>query len=252
MTANTEKSKSTKGSGSSKEPEFIRGIFNYCDRWCERCRFTDRCRVYHSEQEYMKRHPYNDDDNDAFFAHLAKIFEETKQVLEQKALEMGIDLDSLKEEPENNMIVESEPDHRIIKIAKQYADELYSWLNENRKPNGKAAETLAAISGDDAREFVDAIEVISWYLPLIDIKLKRALLPDDLEDEFQKYDMLGSAKVAMIAIERSIAAHAILLRHLPDEEDSLLRLLTMLEKVRRGCYELFPGAMEFIRPGIDE
>ena len=24
----------------------IVGIFNYCDRWCERCAFTSRCRVF--------------------------------------------------------------------------------------------------------------------------------------------------------------------------------------------------------------
>ena len=25
---------------------FIVGIFNYCDRWCERCRFTSHCRLF--------------------------------------------------------------------------------------------------------------------------------------------------------------------------------------------------------------
>ena len=25
---------------------FILGIYNYCDRWCECCRFTARCRVF--------------------------------------------------------------------------------------------------------------------------------------------------------------------------------------------------------------
>src|SRR2546428_13738189 len=25
---------------------FIVGIFNYCDRWCETCAFTSRCRVF--------------------------------------------------------------------------------------------------------------------------------------------------------------------------------------------------------------
>ena len=25
---------------------FIVGIFNYCDRWCERCPLTNRCRVF--------------------------------------------------------------------------------------------------------------------------------------------------------------------------------------------------------------
>ena len=25
---------------------FIVGVYNYCDRWCERCAFTSRCRVF--------------------------------------------------------------------------------------------------------------------------------------------------------------------------------------------------------------
>ena len=28
------------------EHGFIPGVFNYCDRWCERCPFSSRCRVY--------------------------------------------------------------------------------------------------------------------------------------------------------------------------------------------------------------
>jgi len=27
----------------AKDPKYIPGIYNYCDRWCERCRFTSRC-----------------------------------------------------------------------------------------------------------------------------------------------------------------------------------------------------------------
>src|SRR4029450_3375593 len=30
----------------SPHPKFIAGIYNYCDRWCERCRFQSRCRLY--------------------------------------------------------------------------------------------------------------------------------------------------------------------------------------------------------------
>ena len=29
--------------GMAKNPDFIPGIYNYCDRWCERCAFTARC-----------------------------------------------------------------------------------------------------------------------------------------------------------------------------------------------------------------
>ena len=43
------------GHGESKmvmEPDdqgFIPSIHNYCDRWCERCPFTSRCRAYAME-----------------------------------------------------------------------------------------------------------------------------------------------------------------------------------------------------------
>ena len=29
---------------------FIVGVYNYCDRWCERCPLTSRCRVFAEEQ----------------------------------------------------------------------------------------------------------------------------------------------------------------------------------------------------------
>jgi predicted protein tyrosine phosphatase len=29
----------------ASDPKFIPGIYNYCDRWCERCPFTSRCLI---------------------------------------------------------------------------------------------------------------------------------------------------------------------------------------------------------------
>lgn len=28
------------------DPRFIPGIYNYCDRWCERCPLSNRCLTY--------------------------------------------------------------------------------------------------------------------------------------------------------------------------------------------------------------
>ena len=35
---------------------FIVGIFNYCDRWCERCPFTSRCRLFATLAEIEFEH----------------------------------------------------------------------------------------------------------------------------------------------------------------------------------------------------
>jgi hypothetical protein len=251
MTSKPEKPKPSDKPRPKKKPQFISGIHNYCDRWCERCRFTDRCRVYHSEQEYKEKHPYEDGDMDAFFTHLSHIFGGIRQMVEKTAVELGIDLDEIKEEARTKTW-EEEPAHPVVEIAEQYGDKLHAWLKQKGEQIRQTTETLAAISEDDARKFIDSFEVITWYSIFIAVKLRRALFKDDLDEEFERYDMLGSAKVAIIAIERSIAAHAIVLNHMPEEEDNLLWFLTRLEKVRRSCNELFPGAMEFIRPGLDE
>ncbi len=235
-----------------KKKKFISGIHNYCDRWCEKCRFTDRCRVYHSEQEYKKEKPYDDSDTEAFFGHLTHIFNEIRQMVEKTAVEMGIDLDQLKEEA-RNQANEDEPAHPMAELAKDYGHTLHNWLKKSRERINQTIETLAVISEDEARKLFDALETINWYSIFIAAKLHRALNKfDDGDEEFERYDMMGTAKVATIGIERSISAHAIILNHMPEEEDALLGFLTTLEKLRRACYEMFPGAMEFVRPGLDE
>lgn len=42
---------------------FIDGLYNYCDRWCERCLLTARCRVFAFEEQ--RKH--TDDENAAFW-----------------------------------------------------------------------------------------------------------------------------------------------------------------------------------------
>jgi hypothetical protein len=251
MNPKPEKSKPSDKPRLKKRPKFISGIHNYCDRWCERCRFTERCRVYYSEQKYKEKHPYEEDDADAFFAHLSHIFGEISQMIEKNAVEMGIDLDEIKKEAKTRTRGDRLK-HPVVEIADQYGKKLHEWLNQKRENIRQTAETLVAISEVDASKFVDSIEVVSWYMFFIAVKLSRAFGKDDPDDEFERYDMLGTAKIAIIAIERAIAAHSIILGHMPEEEDSLLWFLTRLEKVRRSCNELFPDAMDFIRPGLDE
>ena len=53
------------------EQNFISGIHNYCDRWCERCEFTARCRVFAAEQEMSEEE--KDISNEAFVRNLANI-----------------------------------------------------------------------------------------------------------------------------------------------------------------------------------
>ena len=73
--------------------------------------------------------------------------------------------------------------------------------------------------------------------------------PDDLE--FSLDDANGSAKVAIIGIERSIAAWAGLLPHFPEQENGILDLLVILKRLLPQVEAAFSNARAFQRPGFD-
>jgi hypothetical protein len=50
----------------------IVGIYNYCDRWCERCTFTSRCAVYVDESNLPSEEM--DMQNKAFWDRIGKNF----------------------------------------------------------------------------------------------------------------------------------------------------------------------------------
>src|SRR4029077_18471630 len=83
----------------------------------------------------------------------------------------------------------------------------------------------------------DCFDIIQWYVFFIDAKLQRALRGkmegEDWEtaNGFQK-DSNGSAKVALLAIERSMGAWTNLYDLLPSGEDPILKALSLLTQLK--------------------
>ena len=64
-------------------------------------------------------------------------------------------------------------------------------------------------------------------------------------------DFNGSAKVALIAAERSLAAWVKLSEWLPDSRDEALPMMALLQKIIAEGDREFPDARLFKRPGFD-
>ena len=76
----------------ARNSDFISGIYNYCDRWCERCPFTARCLLYASDDEDRDQDPQSRDiNNAAFWRTLEAIFRETREMIAKWAEEAGVD-----------------------------------------------------------------------------------------------------------------------------------------------------------------
>jgi hypothetical protein len=111
----------------------------------------------------------------------------------------------------------------------------------------------------EAAQLSDLTDVIRWYQHLIYAKLRRAIdsrAREELEtdEEMKKFprDSDGSAKIALLAMDRSISAWAGMRQALGDEADGILDLLAQLTTLRRETEALFPAARAFVRPGFDE
>jgi len=251
----------------AKDPRLIPGIYNYCDRWCERCPYTSRCMNYALSEEEFDSPESKDITNKAFWDNLHGIFQVTLEMVKETAEEMGIDLNAIDHEEfaeQEDLVHKIVKDQPHTKAAFAYADIVDKWFDSNEDLLKNKAEDLltlaqaeipAAQPDTDALKIQDYLEIIRWYQHQIYVKLCRAasgMIRGELEDvEYFPEDANGSAKVAIIGIERSIAAWGGLLHQFPDQENTILDVLVALKKLLRQVDAAFPDARAFIRPGFD-
>ena len=79
----------------AKDPCYIPGIYNYCDRWCERCQFTSRCLNCTLVEEQFGNLQENDELNEVFWQKFSEMLQNTLTMIKEMAKEKGIDLDSI-------------------------------------------------------------------------------------------------------------------------------------------------------------
>jgi hypothetical protein len=227
---------------------YIDGIFNYCDRWCERCPLTARCRQFAFEEE-LKR---TDDENAAFW----KVFEDLRERHTEHAAEFLAELPADDDEPllpdleswesdsdEFERIADRDP---LAKFAMDYGHRVHEWLKRHDPRWTSAEETAGGGVSSDAVGLNDALEIVGWYSFQIGVKLSRAISgerelrdygvygpedgdgePDAVDDvdeiasvmkDTARMERDGSAKVSLIGVERSLGAWTILRSHFPDQQ----------------------------------
>jgi hypothetical protein len=237
----------------ARDKRFIPGIYNYCDRWCERCPQTAHCLNFTISEEDSSDPESRDIRNEAFWKKLSGIFEETLELLKESAKEWGVDLDTLDSADDMEKMKareEAAENHLLCRAARKYAEMVKEWVDEK--------ETLFFETAAAARDGVDldeAVEVIQWYQYFIAAKIMRAVRgrvdeEEERDDEFPS-DSDGSAKIALIAMDRSIAAWAMIRHYDTRGAEKVIDLITFLDGVRQAVEKTFPKARSFVRPGFE-
>ena len=227
------------------DPGLIRGIYNYCDRWCERCTLTARCAVFATEQASPSHNP----DNEAFWQQLDDTLGVAMELLHEAADEYGADLDSFVSE-EEALEAHRETqvrEHPLVRQATEYVRLVGEWF-DSAVGCGDVADREAGLS--------DSEEVILRYHTLICTKISRAVrqlfeceppYPVDLT-----CDINGSAKVALVALDRSIAAWWRMRGQCPGHKRSVMKSLILLSHLKEATEHVLVDARDFIRPGFDD
>ena len=236
----------------------IPGIHNYCDRWCKHCHFTERCTVFAIEDEI------NEKGGELNVAdHLSNIFKITMEMIVEDAEKRGIKLDELdaySEEVENEMANQDQllKESPLVRLASSYvnlADSLISKAEEQFKELAREDAELKTLDLESAERHLSwrqAIEAIRWYRFQIVAKISRAITGRASDEYFNEdeRDSDGSAKVALIGLERSIAAWKLIYDLYRDEE--IFDILGRLTQIRGQILVVFPKAPAFKRPGFDD
>jgi hypothetical protein len=240
----------------SKTERFIDGIYNWCDRWCERCRYTDRCYSFQMDKEAgfdRLNKNYTDEER---WAHVAERMSETLELLRKHAAEEGIDLDNLHDLPEGPPSeTAARLEKRCEEIHEEYIDRTKAFFEENKdyfldKGHESIRWVEMGLSGEAEalaqwQRVSDQAEVIQWYTYFIGVKMRRAIGGlDDMHKSHrgspEQSDANRTARIVMVAVERSMAAWRVMLDAFPEKEDDIIRTLALLEKFRRMVATTFP------------
>lgn len=163
-----------------KKSKFEPGIFNYCDRWCEKCNKTDRCRLFYMEEKNKKRVKKMGIDPDSAEGELARIkisLSDASKKIKRLAEERGVNLSVVAAEKETIQKNRDKTDPSNLKPYKE-AFALSEKIHKNAREFVVPNES----------EYLEATDSLAWHQNLIFVKVARALR-SKLESE-QKTDMI--------------------------------------------------------------
>lgn len=219
---------------------FIVSIFNYCDRWCEVCAFTSRCRLFAEVAEIeasldpglksIVEAPLRPEEAPA---PPPPWMQEMIAEMNEAARKIAAGEDSPSSNP-------PPPEHLAIEMrAKRYCLRAHQWLG---------GRTYAALDPADPHA------VIGWFETMIPAKIHRAIhgLAEEWDDSEGLADHDGSAKVALLGIERSHAAWTDLIALGLITHTDAHGFLADLVWLRDALERVFPKARAFVRPAFDE
>lgn len=231
----------------ASDEQFIHGICNYCNRWCERCSKTQQCLSFAHDQLSKGidlKQSNNDLENKKFWNAIERILKTNSNNLFQNA---------------SAKLTEKITSTNIVSFAKHYGDSVNNWLIENNTLlAGKSKLIVAKYDDYKTIRLFEAVEIVKWYSIFISERIVRSLnemeerKKGDFNDSKNPFrDNIGSAKNTIVACKHSLAAFSLLYFELEKYQPQIELFITQLIQIKNQLMEIFPEVIGFKRPGFD-
>jgi hypothetical protein len=191
--------------------------YNYCDRWCERCRIDkSRCLLWQTEMDARLHREIDgapEPTPEEAFRKMADGIQDAARWVEDRARDMGVDVESLRSDPPEEPALPSEDDPIIAEgmtVTRAGAALL-------RGPFGRLGEA----------------EVLRRYVFMIVPKLARAVEVDREGDDIAQADAILQAQAVHRMLAEITGACRGAMGARPSLEDALLDALAGVERLSR-------------------
>ena len=248
---------------------FTRGIYNYCDHWCERCQDRARCRLWFDESRSRRRRRNKGQAPDGWEAvvqDVTRSFEKVKRTLMAAGRARGLDLEAVAKKASSAERAEGR--RAMLRHPLGLQGSRYCWQCTELVKILRGCFQEAGQDAASRSDFLDvrpeakaldrlreAARVLSWDSSLVFVKTCRAL-----EGWFRAKAEAGRGQESS-ALEDAYMTAAVALRCLKRDEAALravyewdekyqspaIDLLASGKKIARGLEEMFPGAAALAR-----
>jgi hypothetical protein len=221
----------------ARDPRIIPGVHQHCDEWCDYCPVTGRCLAFRCMAEFRRQHGRSHADPPFTSMEAAVTFTRELAAIDGTPTE---ELDALLANPPGQSGLEtSDP---LASVAWEYAVRVTLVL---------AATGREMASARPRRSGPEPEDVVVWYHLRIYLRVLRALISREKQpgSTERMEDATGSAKLALVSMERSRSALQSMRSVANDDE--ITGLVALLDALERGLDERFPNARSFLRIGLD-
>ena len=221
--------------------EKISGIHNYCDRWCERCHFQQRCDVFHDVKalEAGNFTPFEPSTSNPWTADVGMNSEMPSEKAEAAKEYRLLEIRTIA--------------HPISARAVEYGNAVRAAL-QIRTPMDMTNDPVVAIAWETVQFGALPIRSKSRRAvhELVDAEADDDAVDRTLDPRGIQSDGNGSAKVARLLIGESIAAWRVLGDPADETPYRTAHMIRLLRTLDAELHRAFPFCMEFVRPGFDD